>query len=154
MTSITHWNLKGVKDKRNPNYQKKVDIVSHLLSNPSKNLIVSLQETHLESKNQIPSEWTNFSHLFSLVGNFAPNNDSFSGTMLFINKLLTIEHIEVLIPGRVILVQDGKSTIRIFYKLNNKMRINNMKLICKRRLTRNIKIPVYGYYTTVQFHLL
>ena len=31
MGEVIHWNLRGIKDKRNINYKKKIDIVSQTL---------------------------------------------------------------------------------------------------------------------------
>ena len=105
MTHIIQWNLRGIKDTRNANFNSKVEIVSQMLSDPSKNLIICLQETHLENNTQIPNEWTNFSHVFSMIPNFAEVNDTFSGSLFFINKSLEIVNVDIIIPGRVILVK-------------------------------------------------
>ena len=105
MTHIVQWNLRGIKDKRNANFNTKVEIVSHMLSEPLKNLIVCLQETHVDDETQIPHEWNKFSHVFTMFPNFATATDTFSGSLLFINKSLEIISSEIIIPGRVILVK-------------------------------------------------
>ena len=105
MTSVLQWNLRGIKDVRNTNFSLKVEIVSHMLNDPLKNLVIVLQETHIENVMQIPTEWNKFSHVFSIIPNFATVNDTFSGSLLFINKTLEIVDIEIVIPGRVILVK-------------------------------------------------
>ena len=105
MTHIIQWNLRGIKDSRNANFVTKVEIVTNMLNDPSKNLIICLQETHLENDDQIPNEWTKFSHVFSIIPNFAVVNDTFSGSLFFINKILEIVNVVAIIPGRVILVK-------------------------------------------------
>ena len=103
MTHIIQWNLRGIKDRRNANYVTKVEIVTQMLSDPSKNLIICLQETHLYNEFQIPNEWTKFAYVFSIIPNFAEANDSFSGALFFINKTLEIVNVDIIISGRVIL---------------------------------------------------
>ena len=105
MTDILQWNLKGIKDKRSANYKQKVDIVTHLLSNPCKNGIINLQETHLDTLEQLPVEWTHFDHAYTIIPNFCLVSDTFAGTVLFLNKSIEIIGITVLVPGRVILVK-------------------------------------------------
>jgi len=112
MTHILQWNLRGIKDKKNANYRKKVETVSQMLNDPGKHLIICLQETHIENESQIPPEWTKFSHMFSCFSNFATSNDTFSGSLIFINKILEVINFEIIIPGRVMIVKtkcDGVS---------------------------------------------
>ena len=85
-----------------------------MLSSPQNNLLVNLQETHLSEECQIPLNWKNFEHLYTIIPNFCSRTDSFSGTLTFINKTLEIVVTEILIPGRLVLVKtknDGANIV-------------------------------------------
>ena len=130
MTDLIHWNLKGIKDKHSSNFQEKVDIVSHMLSSPQNNLIVNLQETHLSEECQIPLDWENFEHLYTIIPNFCSRTDSFSGTLTFINKTLEIVVTEILIPGRLVLVKtknDGANIVTNYISLYGKASGSNQE---------------------------
>ena len=97
---LVHWNLRGIKSKANSNYSKKVSIITNLLNKPQSSMVINLQETHLNSCNELPKEWVNFSHVYRIISTFATDTDRFGGITCFINKLWDVLKIDVLLEGR------------------------------------------------------
>ena len=119
MGDIIHWNIRGIKDKRNLNFFKKVETVVALLKQPQNNLIINIQESHLTQNLQIPRKWLNFEHLYSIISAHAVETDRFGGIILFINKTLEILETEILIDGRILFVKArNKVTLEIFYYIS------------------------------------
>ena len=53
MTELLHWNVRGLKDKLNSNYKKKVQFIKMNLEQNHKTLIFNLQETHLTNEDEV-----------------------------------------------------------------------------------------------------
>ena len=97
------WNIRGIKDVLRRN--DKIDKVINLLEIPSKIRVLNLQETHLMSPEDTPSQFKNFEHLFHIINNFATPDDRAAGICMFVNKTESILIQEHLLGGRLTYIQ-------------------------------------------------
>ena len=115
---IIHWNIRGIKDKHNVNYAKKVDIISQILYGPKIFQILNLQETHICSDINIPNAWLHYNSKYILVPSHASLNDRFGGIVVFLSKNFEILETHQIIPGRVLHIRAKNSlssiTLNIF----------------------------------------
>ena len=73
-----------------------------------------MQETHLQNSNEFPSDLKNYEHLYSIINNFADENDRSSGICMFINKTETLLEEQHIIIGRL-------SYVRLQNSANNEI---------------------------------
>ena len=100
MTGIQQWNIRGIKVSSNSFHKVKKCI--SILENVQKTNILSIQETHLTSNDEIPKRLLNFNHLYHILPSHAPVNDKGAGIILFINKTEELIESAELVPGRLV----------------------------------------------------
>ena len=100
MTGIQQWNIRGIKVSSNSFHKVKKCI--SILENVQKTNILSIQETHLASNDEIPKRLLNFNHLYHILPSHAPVNDKGAGIILFINKTEELIESAELVPGRLV----------------------------------------------------
>ena len=98
MTGIIQWNIRGLKIVSNSFFKIKKCISK--LEDVQKTNILSIQETHLTSNDEILKSLLNFDHLYHILSSHASENDKGAGIILFINK--TEIDSEVLFPCRLL----------------------------------------------------
>ena len=103
MADIIQWNIRGLKVGVNSFFKTKKCISK--LENVQKTKILSVQETHLISDEEIPKRLSNFDHLYHILATHATPDDKGAGIILFINKTEVLVTTEELHPGRLLFAQ-------------------------------------------------
>jgi len=83
MGEIVNLNIRGLKTENLRS--EKVILVQKILSE-HKTKILSLQETRINSVNEIPKQFTNFDHVYNIEICEAPNSDPGSDIIVFVKK--------------------------------------------------------------------
>ena len=100
MAGISQWNIRGLKVGSNSFFKVRKCVLK--LEDVQKTNILSIQETHLKTDDQIPNKLKNFGHLYHILSTHAPENDNGAGIILFINKTEELIEQEELYPGRLL----------------------------------------------------
>ena len=79
-----HWNVRGINDKSRRS--GKINKIISLLQKPKGTELINLQETHLQTNEDIPQKFFEYKHLFHIIPSFASPQDSGSGILIFVNK--------------------------------------------------------------------
>ena len=111
---IVHWNISGLKCKRSPNYNDKLDSISSILENVNSTFLLNIQETHISSDKDLPNILRLYDHIYSYVITSSSENDPYSGIILCIRKTETLVEKETVEKGRLIYA-------KIQNKANNKI---------------------------------
>ena len=145
MGDIIQYNVRGLKsiDTR----QNKVNNIVNLLSS-SDTKFVSLQETRLSERTQIPRQFLHWEHIYHIFLCGATESDPGSGILIFVKKTEEILKESVLFEGRLAHVQTrnlvtgyitnffsfyGKSNVNrdfakmLISKLDNEIESNNLE---------------------------
>ena len=102
-SDFLQWNIRGLNDKSRR--KNKVDKIINILENATRLNILNIQETHLQTTDDEPSSFKNFSHIYTIIHSFAPLDDRGAGICLFVNKTDDILISETLIQGRLVYVK-------------------------------------------------
>ena len=151
MAGIKQWNVRGLKVGSNSFFKVKKCI--SILEDVSKTTVLSIQETHLTSDEEIPRKLQNFNHLYHIISSHACHNDKGAGIVMFINKTEELIESEELFQGRLLYAKiqnkatseckhvfsfygrsiASKSDIKnIIAKINDKVSCNNLSgvIVC------------------------
>ena len=140
MEGVVSWNIRGLKNTRNKNYTKKVNKIKTELEEVGQLKILCLQETHLQSENEIPQAWQEYKHLYHILSTNANEDDKYAGILLFINKTEDVLICDSLMEGRILYakienkVTKEEKNIFAFYgisgnKAKNKQGVELLKII-------------------------
>lgn len=102
MGDIINYNVRGLKTVEIR--QNKVDFLCKTLGEHNLK-ILSLQETRLSDKNQIPKDFLHLNHIFEIIFCGAPEQDPGSGILLFIKKTEEIIEQNIIFAGRLVHVK-------------------------------------------------
>ena len=97
--NIVSWNTGELKDVTRR--QQKGEIVRNILEKANETLFIALQETHWTENADVPQLLKNLENLYWFRYGHAPEDDSFSGIAIIVNKMVTILSHEVTIEGRL-----------------------------------------------------
>ena len=100
---INTWNICGLKSKRSPFYNEKIDTLSSLLENVNSTNILNIQETHIAKNEELPSVISLYKHLYNFEITNATDTDTYSGIILCIRKTERLISSEILEAGRLML---------------------------------------------------
>jgi len=67
--------------------------------------LINLQETHLQSNEDIPQKFFEYKHIFHIIPSFASPQDSGSGILIFVNKVEDIIIQKKLVKGRIVILK-------------------------------------------------
>ena len=119
-----HWNVRGINDKSRRS--GKINKIISLLQKPKGTELINLQETHLQSNDDIPQKFFEYKHLYHIIPSFASPQDSGLGILIFVNKAEEIILQKELVKGRIIILKirntvtkEIKSIISIYGKSTN-----------------------------------
>ena len=122
-----HWNVRGINDKLRR--KGKVSKIISLLQKPQDTVLINLQETHLQSNEDIPPKFYEYKHLYHIIPSFASPGDSGSGILIFVNKREEVILREELVKGRIVILKicncatkEIKTIISIYGKSTNDKR--------------------------------
>ena len=102
MGDIIQYNIRGLKTIESR--QNKVNLILKLLAEPDAKFL-SIQETHLNEKKQIPKEFIHLEHIFHIFFCGATENDPGSGILIFVKKTEEILKETILFDGRLAHIQ-------------------------------------------------
>ena len=105
-----HWNVRGINDKLRRN--AKVSKIISLIQRPQDTVLINLQETHLQSNDDIPPKFFEYKHLYHIIPSFATPVDSGSGILIFVNKTEEIVFREELLQGRILILKLRNNTTK------------------------------------------
>ena len=104
-----HWNVRGLNDKLRR--KGKVSKIISLLQKPQDTIVVNIQETRLQSNEDIPPKFYEHKHLYHIISSFSNPADSGSGILIFVNKTEDIILQHELVKGRILILQlNNKAT--------------------------------------------
>ena len=119
-----HWNVRGINDKSRRS--GKINKIVSLLQKPQVTALINLQETHLQTNEDIPQKFLEYKHLFHIIPSFASIQDSGSGILIFVNKTEEIILQKELVKGRIVILKtrntvtkEIKSIISLYGKSTN-----------------------------------
>ena len=102
MGDIIQYNVRGLKSAESR--QNKVNNITQLLAGTDTKFI-SLQETRLNDRTQIPKQFLHLEHIYHIFLCGATVNDPGSGILIFVKKTEEILKEVVLVEGRLAHVQ-------------------------------------------------
>ena len=79
-----HWNVRGINDKSRRS--GKINKIISLLQKPKGTELINLQETHLQTNEDIPQKFFEYKHLFHIIPSFASPQDGGSGILILLIK--------------------------------------------------------------------
>ena len=102
---IIHWNICGLKSKKSPNYNAKIDSLSLLLENVHSTWFLNIQETHISKDEELPEFFNKYDHLYEYIITNSVASDPYSGIILCVRKTEEVISYEILDMGRLLLVK-------------------------------------------------
>ena len=103
MADIIQWNIRSLKVESKSFF--KIKKCTEKLEDLAKTNILSIQETHLLSDDEIPKRLKNFDHLYHIKASHATPTDKGAGIILFINKTEEVLNSDEISPGRLIYIK-------------------------------------------------
>jgi hypothetical protein len=144
-----HWNVRGINDKLRR--KGKVSKIISLIQKPQDTVLINLQETHLQSNEDIPPKFFEYKHLYHIIPSHATPTDIGSGILMFVNKREEIIFQEELVKGRILILKISNiatkeiKTIVSFYgkSTNDRMTWSNQFSMIKNSITNNNLENIY-----------
>ena len=100
----------------------------------------NIQETHIESEEQLPNFVNTYSHLYNFKKTFSSTGDIFSGILICIRKTEVVLVSEIIENGRLLYIKiknEASNTIKIFFPIycnqNDPTKQKNLLKKCKKR---------------------
>jgi len=113
---IVHWNVNGLKSKRSPKYNDKINTISSILEKSNHTFLLNIQETHLPDNNELPDFVKTYDHMYDYISTNSSSDDPYSGILIFIRKTEEILRSEVLETGRLIFLKvQNKATKQVLH---------------------------------------
>ena len=137
------WNVNGLKNKRAPSYQNKIDVINSILENIKSTKIFNLQETHFSDDSDHLDITNIYNHMYNFINTNSYREDPFSGILLLIRNTEEIISQDIIIPGRLIHVKIqnviDKKILNIFSIYGNSGNSEKQKSLIS-SLERKIKL--------------
>ena len=144
-----HWNVRGINDKLRR--KGKVSKIISLIQKTQDTVLINLQETHLQSNEDIPPKFFEYKHLYHIIPSHATPTDIGSGILMFVNKREEIIFQEDLVKGRILILKISNiatkeiKTIVSFYgkSTNDRMTWSNQFSMITNSITNNNLENIY-----------